>query len=81
MSLQEAYERMSRLHELHRFTTTAGKGGGSEVISEKDVDRALELFVFESMNVTGVDENGNLCSTQDDETNGDKGTSTLTICW
>ena len=61
MSTQEAYERMSRLHELHRYTTTAGKEGNEmEAVTEKEVNRALELFVFESMNIAKVDEEGNL---------------------
>ena len=69
MSVQEAYERVSRLHELHRYATTAGKEGVKiEAISEKDVDRALELFIFESMNVAGVDEIGNLQRPEDGET-------------
>ena len=71
MTVQEAYERVSRLHELHRYTTTAGKDGAKiDAIAEKDVDRALELFVFESMNVAGVDESGNLLRRVEEESGG-----------
>ncbi|CAK8694543.1 unnamed protein product [Clavelina lepadiformis] len=50
-------ERTSRLHELYRFITSAVKPNSSDVFSTSEVNRALQLFAFESMDIAEVDEN------------------------